>query len=781
MFRPYIRSPVTAFRLAGSVALAALMFFPLEQSVHRRFASALGRELARAPSWIVSAIVATCQLGFLVPAVLFLLSQLVQRRFARVGRLLIASVVCVVGLVAMSNLVGESVFRLLPVPRAGGPAARYGIGTPFPTPIAFGVIATWFFMDSGQWSRRWRRFGWIVLGVGIVARLGVSLADPVTILATLTIALAAAHLVQLALGIPNTTARAATVGAALERLGYPMASVERLNAFGGYTGFRATRQDGGRFYVKVVSRHTLATLLPVRFYRAVRFREGPEDGPFRSLRSSVEHEAMCALKAHSDGVPTPRLAVVSEFPPDAMLLAFDSPRAIPLSDLEPEQRPPDVLAAVWAIIATLQRNHTVHHHLNLDALIVDDHGTVSLIEFGATSVGVTGSALSTDVAEVLAGTAARLGVEPAVQAAIDGVGCDAVAASLPRLQPLALTRRTRAALKASGCLDDLRAEVHRVTGAPVAPIAPLERVKSQTLATAALGALALLALVPQFIGVGAVWGRLGDANWWWVAAAILLSVGTYVGAALALDGALSERLPLVPNLRLHTATSFVGVAVPGGGLALTARFLQKRGVDGPTTAAAVGVNTFAGVLVHLTLTGLFIAFAGTSGLDTFQLPSLGVVGLIVASVALMGALGLAVPWSRVMVTTRLVPATRRSLTSVGEVARRPVKVVELLGGCLLTTLGYILALEVSVAAFGAGPSFTSVAIVYLVGSIISSVAPTPGGIGAVEATLIAGLTSAGMPGTTAVAAVLIFRLTTFWLPLLPGWGIFTLMRRSGEV
>ena len=107
--------------------------------------------------------------------------------------------------------------------------------------------------------------------------------------------------------------------------------------------------------------------------------------------------------------------------------------------------------------------------------------------------------------------------------------------------------------------------------------------------------------------------------------------------------------------------------------------------------------------------------------------------------------------------------------------------VELFGGSLAITLGYVLALEVAVAAFGAGPSFTAVALVYLVGSVVFSVAPTPGGIGAVEATLIAGLTSAGMPSATAVAAVLVYRLATFWLPLLPGWGALAVMQRSGDL
>ncbi|HEY4610670.1 MAG TPA: flippase-like domain-containing protein, partial [Ilumatobacteraceae bacterium] len=115
------------------------------------------------------------------------------------------------------------------------------------------------------------------------------------------------------------------------------------------------------------------------------------------------------------------------------------------------------------------------------------------------------------------------------------------------------------------------------------------------------------------------------------------------------------------------------------------------------------------------------------------------------------------------------------------IARQPIKMIELFGGCLTITMGYILALEVSVAAFGAGPAFTSVAIVYLIGSMVSSVAPTPGGIGAVEATLIAGLTAAGMSSTSAVAATILFRLATFWIPLLPGWWAFVVLQRSGDL
>jgi glycosyltransferase 2 family protein len=779
----YVRSPVTAIRLIGSLVVLGLMYVALQGANDSDLATSFGDFLGSSPRWLVSGIVSICQIGFLLAAVLGFVSQLALRRFARVGRMLVASVVCIAGLIAMSKLVGTLALRLVP-PRhspVGPGRSGYGIGAAFPTTLDLGVIAAWMFVDRGHWSDRWRWVGWLVLVLGIAARLGVSLADPATIVTAIAMAAAASSLVQLILGGPNTSPRAVAVGEILERLGYKLSSVERFGGFRGFAGFRVYIDDGQQLIVKVISRDLWAALLPVQIYRAARFRDVGQDRPFRSLRSAVEHEALCALKAHSDGVPTARLAVVTEFPPSAMMMAFDAQTRQCLSDLEPSRRTPQLLNSVWAIVDALQRSHTVHRRLNADALWVDDDGAVVLVGFASASLGVVGSALSTDVAEVLAATAAPLGVERAVESAVAGVGPAAVAAALPRLQPLALTPRTRAEVKAAGCLEELRNEVHRVTGADDVPIAELERIKTGTVVTIAVVALALWALIPQFLGVGSLWGELQRANWWWVAAAIALSALTYVGAAVALDGSLPERLPLGPNIGVQMAASFVGVAVPGGGLALTARFLQKRGVDTPTAVAAVGVDTIAGVIVHLTLTGLFFLLAGSSGLQTFDLPPLSTIGLIAAGVALVAATGVAVPWSRALLTTRVLPATKRSLVNVSEIARQPGKMIELFGGSLAITLGYILALEVAVSAFGAGPAFTSVALVYLVGSVVSSVAPTPGGIGAVEATLIAGLTSAGMASTTAVAAVIVFRLATFWIPLLPGWGALVVLERSGDL
>lgn len=54
------------------------------------------------------------------------------------------------------------------------------------------------------------------------------------------------------------------------------------------------------------------------------------------------------------------------------------------------------------------------------------------------------------------------------------------------------------------------------------------------------------------------------------------------------------------------------------------------------------------------------------------------------------------------------------------------------------------------------------------GSSVAQAAPTPGGLGAMEAALIGGLVAAGMDNSIAVPAVFLYRLATFWLPILSG-------------
>lgn len=104
----------------------------------------------------------------------------------------------------------------------------------------------------------------------------------------------------------------------------------------------------------------------------------------------------------------------------------------------------------------------------------------------------------------------------------------------------------------------------------------------------------------------------------------------------------------------------------------------------------------------------------------------------------------------------------------------------LFGGSALITLAYIGAFAASVEAFGGGPGFVVLGAVYLAASALAA-APTPGGLGALEAALIAGLTGVGVAAGPAVSAVLLYRLATYWLPVAPGWLAWRVLQRREYV
>jgi undecaprenyl-diphosphatase len=124
---------------------------------------------------------------------------------------------------------------------------------------------------------------------------------------------------------------------------------------------------------------------------------------------------------------------------------------------------------------------------------------------------------------------------------------------------------------------------------------------------------------------------------------------------------------------------------------------------------------------------------------------------------------------------------RRSAANLVQVARSPLRLACLVGGSGLVTLAYIVALAAAVAAMGGGPDFAQVGAVYLGSATVAAAAPTPGGLGALEAALVAGLTGVGMDSGAAVAAVLSYRLLTYWLPVLPGWVSFHVLERRGVI
>jgi undecaprenyl-diphosphatase len=121
---------------------------------------------------------------------------------------------------------------------------------------------------------------------------------------------------------------------------------------------------------------------------------------------------------------------------------------------------------------------------------------------------------------------------------------------------------------------------------------------------------------------------------------------------------------------------------------------------------------------------------------------------------------------------------RQAWEGLLNLTRQPWRMTKLFASSAAVTGGYTAALAASMHACGAHVAFGDVAAVYLAGSALAAVSPTPGGLGALEAALVTGLTHfGGRPGPV-VAGVLTFRLLTYWLPAIPGFFAFRHLRRS---
>ena len=267
------------------------------------------------------------------------------------------------------------------------------------------------------------------------------------------------------------------------------------------------------------------------------------------------------------------------------------------------------------------------------------------------------------------------------------------------------------------------------------------------------------------------WHALQSANWAWLPVIIGLSALTYVASAIALIGSVPGHVPFGPAVLAQGASSFINRVSPAnvGGMALNARFLQKSGTGAPASVAAVGVNALAGAIVHVAMIVVFFALAGHGLTKAFKLPSGSKILLVLAVIIALIGVVLATRPGRRWTRKQLIPGARSAAGSLRRAAASPVKLGLLFGGSALVTLAYIGGLAASVQAFGGGPGLVVLGAVYLAAAALAAAAPTPGGLGAIEAALVAGLTGVGMQPGPAVSAVLLYRLATYWLPVLPGW------------
>nr|WP_236568136.1 MULTISPECIES: lysylphosphatidylglycerol synthase transmembrane domain-containing protein [unclassified Nocardiopsis] len=618
------------------------------------------------------------------------------------------------------------------------------------------------------------------------------LAGVTTLLAlvlTVLVGLTCAALVRYALGQrppPQTDER---LHEELRRFGLAATGLVRADDdHEGNPRYLAELDDGRRAEVIVLSSENTSG-----FWRRLRdlvFLRGPvAPRMLYGVRRRAEHAALMSFSARQAGAVVPPVLAVGELGPGTLVLTRELPAFRALDDVGDEELTDDLLTLCWEELALLHRRRLAHGNLNGATVGVLDRGSapVERAAFSGLDRGAVAAAqlqTSLDQAAMLTLLAMRVGADRAVDSAVRALGVSATAAILPFLQPAGLPYPLRASLRGErGLLGRLRERV--VSIAPEAPSEParLERMRPRTIVSVIVVTAVGLVLLYQLTGVD--FTAIGQAEPGWAVAAAVASVFCTVSAAMILIGFVPAPLPWWRTLLVQYAGSFVRIAAPAGlgSIAINTRFATKAGVPAPLALSAVGLTQLVGFLVHVPLLLVCAYLTGTSYWTGFT-PSPTVVAVSVVGTAAVGVVVL-LPRLRRAVADRVRPYLRGVLPRLLDMLQSPSSLVLGFGGTLLLTAAFVLCLHFSVLAF-AGPgtevSLAAIAVVFLAGNAIGSAAPTPGGLGAVEAAMIGGLTAVvGVPAAVALPAVLLFRLLTFWIPVLPGWGAFSYLQRREAI
>jgi uncharacterized protein (TIRG00374 family) len=298
-----------------------------------------------------------------------------------------------------------------------------------------------------------------------------------------------------------------------------------------------------------------------------------------------------------------------------------------------------------------------------------------------------------------------------------------------------------------------------------------------------LTAFSIYLLAPSIGEVFSAWDRLGDFNPLALPVIVVLELGSFACVWLLTAIALRREHWHAIVLSQLAGNAFNKVTPGGGttGTALQARMLADAGFEYTTALTAITVQS-------LLVTGALVA------LPVLVIPGVLAGAALPPSLLQAAWIGIAVFTVMVGVGTLLL-ATRRPVRILGNAIERVINVLrfrrpkiqglgdrllverdeirETMGSRWIESVGAAvgrwgfeyLVLLLALYAIDAKPNPWPVLLAFVAASVLSMIPLTPGGLGFVEAGLTATLAAAGIGAQKAVAATLLFRLVSFWLPL----------------
>jgi uncharacterized membrane protein YbhN (UPF0104 family) len=317
------------------------------------------------------------------------------------------------------------------------------------------------------------------------------------------------------------------------------------------------------------------------------------------------------------------------------------------------------------------------------------------------------------------------------------------------------------------------------------PAARLNRIPRPVLAVglAALAAAILLTALPgAYAAVSDGVAQIPHAQAGWIALALALEAVSFLGhivlfRAVFVDG--NARVGYGASYEItmagHAATRLFGAA-GAGGVALQVWALRRAGLSARMVAARmvaflVLLYSFYAVTVAAVGLGLWSGFLPGGGSPLLT---------IVPGVAAVGIIGGALASSRLAARLHLDGKPARAAATVSEGVDGAIAIVKardprLLGGVAWWTFD-IAVLWAAFHAFGASPPIFVLTLGYFLG-LVGNALPFVGSLGGVDGGMIGALIALGLAAPVTIAAVVVYRLISCWIPTLPGLGAYLQLRR----
>jgi uncharacterized protein (TIRG00374 family) len=318
--------------------------------------------------------------------------------------------------------------------------------------------------------------------------------------------------------------------------------------------------------------------------------------------------------------------------------------------------------------------------------------------------------------------------------------------------------------------------------------------------------VAIYVVFPRLVGLDDALRKLDNAVWYWVVIAIAFNVAAF-GAYVALfrgvlggtrDDDVHRRLDLRASYMITMAglaATRIFSAAGAGGIVLSYWALRKAGMSRRRSACRMvaflvltyGVYTFAlvifGILLRTHVLPGDAPFGGTVVPAAVSACAIGVfllIALIPEDVE-RRIQSIAGGYRRTRYLTRFAkgPATVASgvRTAIFYV-RSPRRGALALGGAVGFWAANIGVLWASFEAFGGNVPFAVLVQGFFVGMAANLIPSPAGGVGSVDAGMIAAFVLFGIDESTVFPAVLCYRVIAFWLPIPPGIVAFFQLRTT---